>query len=51
MTESADRVGGSTCHITSDVTDSTPSDTLTPSFGNTPEEAVALAEKRYNEGD
>jgi len=51
VTESSDKVGGSTCHITSDVTDSTPSDTLTPSFGNTPEEAVALAEKRYNEGD
>jgi len=51
VTESADKMGGSTCHITSDVTDSKPSDTPTPSFGNTPEEAVALAEKRYNEGE
>ena len=49
--ESADPVGGSRCHINSDVTDSTPTDTPTPSFGNTPEEAVALAEKRYNEGE
>ena len=51
VTESADKVGGSTCHITSYVTDSKPSDTPTPSFCNTPEEAVALAEKRYNEGE
>ena len=50
VTESADAVGGSRCHINSNVTDSTPTDTPTPSFGNTPEEAVALAEKRFNEG-
>ena len=49
--ESADAVGGSRCHITSDVANSASSDTPTPSFGNTPEEAVALAKKRYNEGD
>jgi hypothetical protein len=50
VVESADSVGGSRCHINSDVTNATPSDTPAPSFGDTPEEAVALAEKAYNEG-
>jgi hypothetical protein len=49
VTESADSVGGSRNHISSDVTNSAPRNTDPASFGNTPEEAVAAAEQAYNE--
>lgn len=49
VSESADSVGGSRSHISSDVTNPAPSNTDPAFFGNTPEEAVAAAEKAYNE--
>ena len=49
VTESADSVGGSRCHIGSDVTHAAPRNTEPAGFGTTPEEAVAVAEKAYNE--
>ena len=49
VTESADSVGGSRNHISSDVTNPAPRNTDPASFGNTPEEAVAAAEQAYNE--
>ncbi len=49
VTESADPVGGSRCHIGSDVTNAAPRNTEPAGFGTTPEEAVAAAEKAYNE--
>jgi hypothetical protein len=49
VTESADSVGGSRCHIGSDVTNAAPRNTEPAGFGTTPEEAVAAAEKAYNE--
>ncbi len=47
--ETADPVGGSRCHIGSDITNAAPSNTEPAGFGTTPEEAVAAAEKAYNE--
>ena len=49
VTESADPVGGSRCHIGSDVTNAAPRNTEPAGFGTTPDEAVAAAEKAYNE--
>ena len=49
VTESADAVGGSRCHITNDVGQPAKRSTQPAYFGNTPQEAIAAAEKAFNE--
>ena len=47
--ESADAVGGSKCHITNDVSQPAKRSTQPAYFGNTPQEAIAAAEKAFNQ--
>ena len=49
VTESADAVGGSKCHITNDVSQPAKRSTQPAYFGNTPQEAIAAAEKAFNQ--